>query len=75
MPKSEANSTASGAMALPDCPLCGTRLVVQHIIPGRLGLEHWTLRCTKCGHIHQDAIDTSSPPHNRSGSPTLWPDA
>jgi uncharacterized Zn finger protein len=51
-----------------------TPLVVQQIIPGRLGLEHWTLRCTKCGHIHQDAIDTSSPPHNRSGSPTLWPD-
>jgi hypothetical protein len=74
MPKSEANSIASGAMALPDCPLCMTQLVLQHVIPGRLGLEHWTLRCTKCGHIHQDVIDTSSPPHNRSGSPTLWPD-
>jgi transcription elongation factor Elf1 len=75
MPDSEANSTAFAATALPDCPLCGTRLVVQRIIPGRLGLEHWTLRCTKCGHIHQDAIDTSSPPHNRSGAPTLWPDS
>ena len=63
MPEFKANSTASAAMALPDCPLCGTRLVVQRIIPGRLGLEHWTLRCTKCGHIHQDAVDTSSPPH------------
>jgi uncharacterized Zn finger protein len=63
MPESEANSTAFAATDLPDCPLCGTRLVVQRIIPGRLGLEHWTLRCTKCGHIHQDAVDKSSPPH------------
>jgi uncharacterized Zn finger protein len=61
MPESKASLTA---MALPDCPLCGTRLVVHRIIPGRLGLEHWTLRCTKCGHIHQDAIDTSSPPNS-----------
>lgn len=68
-----ANSTAS-ATALPDCPLCSNRLVVQRIIPGRLGLEHWTLRCTKCGHIHQDAVDTSSPPHSRN-APTLWPDS
>ena len=75
MPKSEAKPTAPATPALPDCPLCGTQLVVQRIIPGRLGLEHWTLRCTKCGHIHQDAIDKSSPPHNRSGSPTLWPDS
>jgi uncharacterized Zn finger protein len=74
MPKSEANSNAPGAMELPDCPLCSTPLVVQRIIPGRLGLEHWTLRCTKCGHIHQDAIDRSTPPHRRSTSPTLWPE-
>jgi uncharacterized Zn finger protein len=70
----QSNSTAPDATAPSDCPLCGTQLVVQQIIPGRLGLEHWTLRCTKCGHIHQDAIDTSSPPHNnRSSPPTLWP--
>jgi len=69
MPESNANSIPlAAAAALPDCPLCGTRLVVQRIIPGRLGLEHWTLRCTKCGHIHQDAIDTASPPHARPAS-------
>jgi uncharacterized Zn finger protein len=45
---------------LPDCPLCCTRLVIQKIIPGRLGLEHWTLRCTNCGHVHQDAVDRAS---------------
>jgi uncharacterized Zn finger protein len=68
MPESEAKSSQAKSIplaetaVLPDCPLCSTRLVVQRIIPGRLGFEHWTLRCTKCGHIHQDAIDTSSPP-------------
>ena len=75
MPISEANSNAPGAMELPDCPQCSTPLVVQRIIPGRAGLEYWTLRCTKCGDIHLDAIDRSSPPHRRSTSPTLWPDS
>jgi hypothetical protein len=27
--------------------------MVQHITPSRTGYEHWTLRCTSCGHIHQ----------------------
>jgi len=27
--------------------------MVQRIAPARTGFEHWTLRCTKCGHIHQ----------------------
>ena len=71
MHESKANSIPPAAAAsLPDCPLCGTRLMVHRIIPGRLGLEHWTLRCTKCGHIHQDAIDTASP-HLLSESPPL----
>src|SRR6267142_1542438 len=39
-----------------NCPHCDTRLVVQRIVPGQSGLEYWTLRCTKCGHIHQDAV-------------------
>jgi ssDNA-binding Zn-finger/Zn-ribbon topoisomerase 1 len=64
MRESKANSIPhAAAPALPDCPLCSTPMVIQQIIPGRLGLEHWTLRCTKCGHIHQDAVDTASPTH------------
>jgi uncharacterized Zn finger protein len=42
------------------CPLCSGRLVVQRIIPGRSGLEYWRLRCTKCGQIHQDTVDTAN---------------
>jgi predicted Zn finger-like uncharacterized protein len=33
------------------CPRCQARLAVQSVIPSRSGFEHWTLRCTKCGHI------------------------
>ena len=43
-----------------NCPLCNARLVFQRIIPGRSGVEHWTLRCTRCGHIHQDTVQTSA---------------
>ena len=39
----------------------GAALVVQLIIPGKSGMEYWTLRCTKCGHLHLDAINGSLP--------------
>ncbi len=42
-----------------DCPLCNTRMVVQRIITGAGGVEHWTLRCPRCGHLHQDAVGMS----------------
>jgi uncharacterized Zn finger protein len=59
MSHSRTEPTPSGT-GLSDCPLCGTHLVVNRIVPGPAGLEHWTLRCTRCGHIHQDAVSTSS---------------
>ncbi len=74
MPQSKAASDSAAPAGLPDCPLCSTRMVVQRIIPGRLGLEHWTLRCTKCGHIHQDAVDKASPSYALPPPPTLWPE-
>jgi uncharacterized Zn finger protein len=49
------------AEVISSCPLCRGRLVVQRIIPGPSGLEHWRLRCTKCGQIHQETVNTSSP--------------
>ena len=27
----------------PRCPQCQARMEVQHVAPGRLGFEHWTL--------------------------------
>lgn len=29
---------------------------VQHIAAARNGLEHWTLRCTTCGLIHEAQV-------------------
>ena len=37
----------------PRCPQCQARVAVQHVVPGRPGFEHWTLKCTKCGLIHE----------------------
>jgi uncharacterized Zn finger protein len=30
---------------------------IQHITSARSGFEHWTLRCTKCGLIHEAQIN------------------
>ncbi len=35
----------------PRCPRCQARMAVQHAVPARSGFEHWTPRCTKCGHV------------------------
>jgi uncharacterized Zn finger protein len=31
---------------------------VQRIITARSGFEHWTLRCIRCGHIHEAQVPT-----------------
>jgi DNA replicative helicase MCM subunit Mcm2 (Cdc46/Mcm family) len=36
--------------------------MVQRITPSRPGYEHRTLRCTKCGHIHQRQVVSSPSP-------------
>jgi hypothetical protein len=38
------------------CGRCQGLTKVQRITPSRTGFEHWTLRCTKCGHIHQTQV-------------------
>jgi hypothetical protein len=30
---------------------------VQHITSARSGFEHWTLRCTRCGLIHEAQVN------------------
>ena len=40
----------------PRCPRCQARSTVQRIVPGRAGFEFWTLRCTKCGNIHEAQV-------------------
>jgi uncharacterized Zn finger protein len=33
---------------------------VQRIAAARAGFEHWTLRCTECGLIHEAQINVGS---------------
>jgi len=42
-------------------------MAVQRIVPARRGFEHWTLRCTKCGHSleAQVVIDPMKSDHAR----------
>jgi uncharacterized Zn finger protein len=50
------------------CGLCCAPTLVQRITPSRTGVEHWTLRCTKCGHVHQTEV-VSKPPQS---DPVDW---
>ncbi|WKA32150.1 hypothetical protein QUH67_29725 [Bradyrhizobium roseum] len=47
---------------LSTCPDCDASLAVLRIIPGRAGVEYWTLRCTDCGGIHLDIVKPSDAP-------------
>jgi uncharacterized Zn finger protein len=40
----------------PRCPQCQALTTIQHATPARAGYEHWTLRCSKCGHIHEAQV-------------------
>ena len=44
-----------------NCPQCSAALAVLRIIPGRAGAEYWTMRCTRCGGIHLDIVQTATP--------------
>ena len=46
------------AVARPRCPQCQAPVIVQRATAGRPGFEHWTLRCAKCGHIHEAQVQT-----------------
>jgi hypothetical protein len=41
------------------CDRCRGVTMVQRITPSRPGYEHWTQRCTRCGHIHQIQVEFS----------------
>jgi Zn-finger nucleic acid-binding protein len=44
---------------LSNCPDCNASLAVLRIIPGRAGVEYWTMRCPRCGGIHLDIVNPS----------------
>lgn len=51
----------------PCCPRCEARSKVQRIVCARPGFEHWTLRCTKCGTIHEAQVQTDAIKANAQG--------
>ena len=63
-----AQAATSPPRVLPSsrCIRCQGPAMVQRLTPARTGYEHWTLRCTSCGHIHQMQVVSS-----RSQSETL----
>jgi uncharacterized Zn finger protein len=55
-----AESQLPTSPALPGCPRCQGGTTVQRVTPARSGFEHWTMRCTKCGHIHETQVHTAA---------------
>ena len=57
----EQNRSPRPPPVLSNCPQCSAGLVVLSIIPGRTGrggCEYWTMRCTGCGGIHLDIVNS-----------------
>jgi uncharacterized Zn finger protein len=55
------SKTSSSAGIRSKCPDCDGQLKVLRVIGGRAGAEYWTMRCTRCGGIHLDIVNGSSP--------------
>jgi len=52
------NSSSAGVRS--NCPDCNGTLQVLRVIDGRAGAEYWTMRCTHCGGIHLDIVNSPS---------------
>jgi uncharacterized Zn finger protein len=55
------SKTSPSAAVRSNCPDCDGQLKVLRVIGGRAGAEYWTMRCTRCGGIHLDIVNGSSP--------------
>jgi uncharacterized Zn finger protein len=56
MPNPQTSALSPRVAAAPRCPKCQSRMEIQHITSARSGFEHWTLRCTECGLIHEAQV-------------------
>jgi predicted Zn finger-like uncharacterized protein len=57
MPDPQTPALSLPVAARPRCPKCQSRMEIQHITSARSGFEHWTVRCTKCGLIHEAQVN------------------
>ena len=55
------SKSSSSALVRSNCPDCDGSLRVLRVIGGRAGAEYWTMRCVRCGGIHLDIVEGSSP--------------
>ncbi len=56
MPESQRSTLAPRAVLRPRCPQCEAPAIVQRSTAERSGFQYWTLRCAKCGHIHEAQV-------------------
>ena len=49
------------------CLVCQSSMEVQRLDEARMGFEHLTLRCTRCGHIDQVQMSTDPLKSDASG--------
>jgi hypothetical protein len=54
-----AHETPPAPPLLDNCPECDAELAVLRVIPGRAA-EYWAMRCTGCGGIHLNIVETAS---------------
>ncbi len=62
LPHVEPEQPPASTPVMSNCPQCDAELAVLRIIAGRGGAEYWTMRCTKCGGIHLDIVQSAAPP-------------
>jgi transcription elongation factor Elf1 len=54
-----------GVLSSSRCHHCRGETAVQCITPSQTGYEHWMLRCTSCGRVHQMQVLCSLPQSER----------
>ena len=42
------------------CSMCQSSTKILSTATARMGFEHWTLRCTRCGHIDQVQVNVGA---------------
>jgi uncharacterized Zn finger protein len=57
LPDPQTPNLSARVAGRPRCPQCQSGMEIQHIASARSGFEHWTLRCTKCGLIHEAQVN------------------
>jgi transposase-like protein len=56
LPDTQAQTQSPRAAARPRCPKCQSQTEVRYIAAARTGFQRWTLRCTRCGLIHEAQV-------------------